>query len=97
MWQDVIFLAGSVFSLVVLFPTLRNPVATVPLGTSLPSSLIGMVYGATFLTLDMTLSAAGALLTGVLWSVIATLRSPRGGETSRGADPAPVAEGPSAD
>lgn len=97
MWQDVIFLAGSVFSLLVLFPTLRNPVATVPLGTSLPSSLMGVVYGATFLTLDMTLSAAGALLTGVVWSVIATLRSPTGRESRRGADRVPGTDGHPAD
>lgn len=76
MWQDMIFLAGSVFSLLVLAPTLRNSMANVPLGTSLPSAVIGIVYGTAFLTLGMTLSAIGAFLTGVIWSLIAALRSP---------------------
>ena len=76
MWQDVVFLAGSVTSLLVLLPTLRNPMANVPLGTSLPSALLGCVYGAAFLSMGMTLSASGSLLTGVTWSLIASLRSP---------------------
>ena len=76
MWQDLIFLGGSVFSLVVLVPTLRDQMANVPLGTSLPSATLGIIYGTTFLSLDMTMSAAGALLTGVMWSIIALLRSP---------------------
>ena len=75
-WQDVVFLVGSVCSLVVLLPTLRNPMAKVPLGTSLPSAAIGGLYGAAFLSMGMTLSGAGALLTGVVWSLIATVRSP---------------------
>jgi len=77
MWQDVIFLLGSIFSLIVLVPTLRNPMAHVPLGTSLPSAIIGITYGVTFFSLGMYLSAVGAALTGVLWSLIAALRSPR--------------------
>ena len=76
MWQDVVFLAGSVCSLFVLVPTLRNPMANVPLGTSLPSAVLGGVYGAAFLSMGMTLSASGSILTGLLWSLIATLRSP---------------------
>jgi len=76
MWQDLIFLGGSVFSLVVLVPTLRDQMANVPLGTSLPSATLGIIYGTTFLSLGMTMSAAGSLLTGLMWSVIAFLRSP---------------------
>ena len=76
MWQDLIFLAGSVFSLVVLVPTLRDSMASVPLGTTVPSAAIGLVYGATFFSLGMTLSGVGSLLTGVMWSCIALLRSP---------------------
>ncbi|WP_254536089.1 hypothetical protein [Halomarina litorea] len=87
MWQDAVFLAGSVFSLAVLVPTLRDSMASVPLGTTLPSATIGVVYGATFLSLGMPFSAVGSLLTGVMWSLIAFLRSPhrfndRSGEQS---------------
>lgn len=77
MWQDLVFLAGNVFSLAVLVPTLRDEMANVPLGTALPSALIGLVYGGAFLTLGMDFSAAGAILTGLMWSSIAYLRSPR--------------------
>ncbi|WP_244605305.1 hypothetical protein [Halorussus halobius] len=76
MWQDAVFLCGSVFSLVVLVPTLRDSMANVPLGTALPSASIGFVYGAAFFTLGMTMSALGSLLTGLMWSLIAALRSP---------------------
>ncbi|WP_458206253.1 hypothetical protein [Haladaptatus sp. NG-SE-30] len=76
MWQDIVFLAGSVFSLLVLVPTLRDSMANIPLGTSLPSATIGIIYGTAFFTLGMSLSAAGSLLTGIMWSLIAVLRSP---------------------
>lgn len=75
-WQDFIFLAGNVFSLVVLVPTLRDEMSTVPLGTALPSAIIGLIYGTAFATLGMTLSAVGAILTGLMWSLIAYIRSP---------------------
>lgn len=75
-WQDLIFLIGNVFSLLVLVPTLRDSMANVPLGTALPSATIGVVYGTTFFTMGMTMSALGSLLTGLMWSAIALLRSP---------------------
>ncbi len=76
MWQDLVFLAGSVFSIIVLTPTLTDRMANVPLGTSVPSSLVGLIYGVTFFTLGMTFSAVGSLLTGIIWSLIAVFRSP---------------------
>lgn len=76
MWQDIVFLCGSVFSLLVLVPTLRDSMANIPLGTSLPSATIGIVYGTAFFTLGMSLSAVGSFLTGIMWSLIAVLRSP---------------------
>lgn len=76
MWQDLVFLAGSIFSLFVLVPTLRDSMANVPLGTTVPSATIGIVYGTTFFTLGMHFSAVGSLLTGVMWSLVAFLRSP---------------------
>lgn len=78
-WQDVVFLAGNAFSLAVLVPTLKDEMANVPLGTALPSAIIGLLYGVTFFTLGMGLSAAGAVMTGLMWSCIAYLRSPRPG------------------
>lgn len=75
-WQDFIFAAGSIFSILVLMPTLRDLMASIPLGTSVPSAVIGLLYGSTFFTMDMTFSAVGSFATGVLWSLIATFRSP---------------------
>lgn len=75
-WQELVFLVGSIFSIVVLTPTLKDHTARIPLGTSLPSALIGMVYGASFYTMGMSFSASGSFLTGVLWAGIAALRSP---------------------
>ena len=76
MWQDLIFTAGSSISLLFLLPTLRNSLANVPLGTSIPSALIGFIYGGTFITLGMPFSGIGAILTGLMWSAVAALRSP---------------------
>ncbi|WP_198661965.1 hypothetical protein [Halorussus litoreus] len=75
-WQDVVFLVGSVFSIVFLAPTLKDQTARVPLGTSLPSAGLGFVYGASFYTMGMTFSATGSVVTGALWAAIAALRSP---------------------
>ena len=76
MWQDLVFMTGSALSLVFLLPTLRDSMAHVPLGTSLPSAAIGFIYGGTFISLGMTLSGVGAMSAGVMWSTIALLRSP---------------------
>jgi len=97
MWQDFVFLAGSIFSLLVLVPTLRDPLANVPLGTSLPSAVIGIVYGVTFFTMGMTFSAVGALLTGIIWSLIAALRSPRSALARSGSESRVQADAQQAD
>lgn len=76
MWQDLVFMIGSGFSVVTLGPTLRDASARVPLGTSIPSMSIGFIYAFTFFTLGMSLSALGALAAGTMWSLIATFRSP---------------------
>lgn len=76
MWQDFIFLTGSIISIVSLTPTLRSAVASVPLATSLPSALIGIVYGLTYFSLGMTFSALGALAAGLMWSLILAFRRP---------------------
>ncbi|MDS0295954.1 hypothetical protein [Halogeometricum luteum] len=102
MWQDLVFLAGNVFSIAALAPTLRDETSKVPLGTSLPSLTIGFVYGTAFLTMDMTYSALGALLTGFIWGLIALLRSPTDvaelvASFRRSSDSAPSASPPGAD
>ncbi|AGB39849.1 hypothetical protein [Natronococcus occultus] len=76
MWQDFVFTIGSGLSIAFLAPTLRNATANVPLGTSLPSMVIGFVYAFTFFTLGMTFSAVGALATGMMWTLISMFRSP---------------------
>lgn len=76
MWQDFIFLGGSVFSIISLAPTLHSTVSSVPWATSLPSAAIGIVYAFTFFTLGMTFSAVGALCAGIMWSLILTFRRP---------------------
>ena len=78
MWQDLVFMLGSALSIVFLAPTLRDSSANVPLGTSLPSMGIGVVYGATFASLGMTFSSVGALAAGTMWALIAVVRSPQG-------------------
>ena len=85
MWQDAVFLLGSVFSIAVLAPTLRDSTARVPLGTSAPSALIGLIYGATFLSMGMAFSGAGSALAGLMWSLIAFLRAPESDESTAAA------------
>lgn len=47
MWQDLVFLAGSVLSIVFLAPTVRDTTAQIPLGSSVPSMTIGSIYAVT--------------------------------------------------
>ena len=75
-WQDLVFLAGNVVSIVTLTPTLRDTTSRIPLATAVPSATIGLLYGVTFLTMGMTFSALGALVTGVMWTMICAFRSP---------------------
>ncbi len=75
-WQDAVFLSGSLLSVLVLLPTLRDSTAKVPLGTALPSALLSVVYGSTFLSLGMTLSGVGSFLICCTWALIAHRRSP---------------------
>jgi hypothetical protein len=75
-WQDMVFLVGSLTSVMFLYPTLRDKASQVPRATSLPSMLIGAAYSFTFFTLDMTFSAVGALAACTMWSLIAAFRGP---------------------
>jgi len=76
MWQDMVFLVGSMTSVMFLYPTLRNTASQVPRATSIPSMLIGGAYSFTFFTLGMTFSAFGAFAACTMWSLIAAFRAP---------------------
>lgn len=76
MWQDFVFLVGSMTSVLFLYPTLRDTASAVPRETSIPSMLIGGAYSFTFLTLGMTFSAAGSFAACTMWSLIAAFRAP---------------------
>ncbi|RKD93849.1 hypothetical protein [Halopiger aswanensis] len=76
-WQDLVFLAGSLLTVAVLVPALRDCTTRIPLLTSLPKAALGAVYAVTFATLGMDLAAVGLVATGVAWSLLAAYRSPR--------------------
>jgi len=75
-WQDMIFLAGSLLSVGFLAPTIRNAGACVPRATSVPSVVIGFVYSLTFLSLGMEFSAFGSFAACGMWSLIVYFRGP---------------------
>lgn len=83
-WQDLVFMAGSLLTVVFLVPAVRNVDARIPLATSLPKVALGAVYAVTFATLGMHLAAVGLFATGVMWSLIAAYRSPQGQSVLRG-------------
>ncbi|SEH17647.1 hypothetical protein SAMN04487967_3312 [Natronorubrum sediminis] len=76
MWQDLVFLAGSVLSIVFLAPTIRDTSARIPLGSSVPSMTIGGIYAFTYATMGMTFSALGSAGVAIMWSLIVCYRSP---------------------
>jgi len=76
MWQDLVFLAGSVLSIAFLAPTVRDATANVPLGSSVPSMTIGAIYAGTYATMGMSFSALGSLGVATMWSLIVSYRSP---------------------
>lgn len=75
MWQDLVFLTGSMLSVMFLYPTLRDTASQVPRATSIPSMLIGGAYSFTFFTLGMSFSAFGAFAACSMWSLIAAFRA----------------------
>lgn len=77
-WQDLVFLTGSMLSVAFLYPTLRDAAARVPRATSVPSMVIGGAYSMTFFTLGMTFSGLGSLAACTMWSLIAAFRAPEG-------------------
>lgn len=83
MWQDFVFLAGSVLSIAFLAPTVRDPTARVPLGSSIPSMTVGTVYSFTYATMGMTFSALGSIGVATMWSLIAFYRAPVAGSGPR--------------
>lgn len=83
-WQDLVFLVGSMTSVMFLYPTLRDTAARVPRATSVPSMLIGGVYSMTFFTLGMTFSAVGSFAACTMWSLIAAFRAPDDGSITDG-------------
>lgn len=92
MWQDLVFLVGSMTSVLFLYPTLRDRASQVPRATSIPSMLIGGVYSMTFFTLGMTFSAVGSFAACTMWSLIAAFRGPNSGSLLDGTPVPPVAE-----
>ena len=75
-WQDFVFLAVNFILALVLIPTLRDEEASIPIWTSVPTTLILYLYFGTFLSMDLQLSALGAALTAVIWTFIAIYRRP---------------------
>lgn len=75
-WQDFVFLIGSMTSVMFLYPTLRDSASQVPRATSVPSMIIGGAYSLTFFTLGMTFSAFGSFAACTMWSLIAAFRNP---------------------
>ena len=83
-WQDLVFLVGSMTSVMFLYPTLRDAAARVPRATSIPSMLIGGVYSMTFFTMGMEFSALGSFSACTMWSLIAAFRAPDDGSITDG-------------
>ncbi|WP_226004958.1 hypothetical protein [Natrinema salinisoli] len=82
-WQDGIFMAGSLLSVVFLAPALRNVNTRLPLATTVPKMALGVVYAVTFATMGMSLAAGGLLATGGMWFLLAAYRSPRSAVSPR--------------
>lgn len=74
-WQELVFVTGSIISIVTLMPTLRNVASVVPRKTSLPAAVLGITFALTYASMDMYVSGSGALVTGLLWAAIARWRS----------------------
>ncbi|NUC72400.1 hypothetical protein HTZ84_08765 [Haloterrigena sp. SYSU A558-1] len=77
-WHDLVFLGGSLLTVVALLPTLRDLDARIPLATSVPKFALAVIYTGTFYSLGMTFSAIGLLGTAVMWSLVVRYRSPTG-------------------
>jgi hypothetical protein len=70
----MIFLVGGIISSLLLLPTLLSQTARVPRTTSVPTAILLLVYGVTFLSLGMTTASLGSFISFVLWVAIAGLK-----------------------
>ena len=84
-WQDAVFLAGGVLTVVVLAPAMRDRTARLPRATSFPKMALALVYALAFLTLGMTAAAVGSLSVGAIWLLLGLYRS--SSSTEPDADP----------
>lgn len=74
MIQDIVFTLGGLVFLASLIPTLRNPRAAVPLGTSIPTGIILLAFSATQASLGLEMAAVTSVVTGMAWLAIAARR-----------------------
>lgn len=73
-WQDLVFLIGGFIGAGFLLPTLVSNDSTVPATTSILQVGLITTFAFTFWTLNMPLSALGALTRSLAWIGIALFR-----------------------
>lgn len=72
---ELVFLVGGILSSFLLLPTLLSETSRVPRATSVPTAILLLVYGITFLSLDMVTASIGSFVSFVLWLAIAVLKN----------------------
>jgi hypothetical protein len=72
---EYIFLGGAIFQIIVLLPILLDNESIIPRETSIPTTAIWFIYGATYFSISFHLAAVANVIGGSLWTLVAIYRS----------------------
>lgn len=75
-WQDYVLAGGQFAFAATLIPTIINPIAVVPLWTSVPTAFLLFVFTYTYLTMGMKRAAISCFVAAVAWTLVVILRHP---------------------
>ena len=71
---QIVFLVCSVFQIAVTLPMLFDRGSTIPRETSIPTTLIWLIYGVTYFTISYPLAGVASIVGGALWALVAVFR-----------------------
>ncbi|MFA6602881.1 MAG: hypothetical protein WCT01_03700 [Candidatus Shapirobacteria bacterium] len=69
-WQDFVLTFGQVIFILALFPSIFSKDKP-SIKTSIPTSLVSFSIGVVYLTLNVPMAAATAVINGILWGILA--------------------------
>jgi hypothetical protein len=74
-WQDWVFLVGTIFFDIAAAISLINPSTVVPLFSSIATAVVGVALGYTQYTLNLKITSIASYVNALIWALIAIYRN----------------------